>query len=145
MKKGKISSLTLGVVFLLLTIAVGVTLQNIIQGPIIETEPCDLELDLRLAEISGKKQICYQNEERKLIIILENGVLEEINSLSLIINQRDLIDLNPLSFSKAEIKRIDLNYTKKIKSVEIVPSIRIDEQLAECAQETLFFERIPFC
>jgi hypothetical protein len=111
---------------------------------------CPIKIGLKLANIGGEDQFCYQNGQLKFT--LENGV--NIDVVGLIVNvigtqRAETFELNEAAMGKAGnflgSVNYDLNSGGEIRQVKISPKIVLYDEEQICTDKAIVIEKIREC
>ena len=101
---------------------------------------CGLDVSIDVADVGGKRQLCYNSNSKQLEITIENGVDMELTGVQIVIISEDSVvsQLVGESFARADIRKIFVAYNSsfQIQEVRLMPQIQesqfcLDAQITE--------------
>ena len=157
MDKKSISPLIATVLMIVFTVSLAITVttwgRQLIMGTAKDVEQqtfvdiiCGLDVRIDVVDVTGERQLCYDETSDNLKITIENGPDKEIIGLQVVIISEDSVvsQLVEENFARADIKKVSVNYDglTPIQGVRLMPQIQgfqfcLDAQITE--------ELIPGC
>ncbi len=130
-------------------VSLGVVVMNFGRAQVELQAQCPVDIGLKLAEISGKRQICHDGKD--LSFTVENGVNIKVTGLM----------INVIGSKKAETKELvaeipkagtyvgSIPYNKAvsgdIRQVKIIPKIKLSAEEDICVEKALVVELVAGC
>jgi len=115
-----------------------------------ESAQCPVNIDLKLAQISGKEDICYDGS--KIRFTLENGVNTKVDGLLVNIVGTEKAESYDLSEAKMEragsyVGKVDYDSATSgdIRQVKITPVLLLYDEQEICSESSLVVENIRKC
>src|SRR3989338_4478627 len=113
-------------------VAVGVVVMNFGRAQVEEAAECSLSTDLKLVQIGGTEQLCYDATAQKLLFTVENGVNIKVEGLVVNIigtNKAETMELNDAVMVLAGTYVGTINYDSSvngaIRQVKITPKVTL--------------------
>ena len=140
--------------FLLVSFAValGVTIMNLGSAEVEDAAQCPIEVGLKLSNIGGQEQLCYDAGSKTLKFTLENGVNIKVEGL--IVNiigevKADSFELNEAKVIKAGNYLGQVSYDSAvsgtIRQVKISPKVVMYDVEEICTEQALVKEGVREC
>lgn len=133
-------------------VAVGVVVMNFGRAQVEEAAECSLNTDLKLAQIGGTEQLCYDATAQKLLFTVENGVNIKVEGLVVNIigtNKAETMELNDAVMVLAGTYVGTINYDSSvngaIRQVKITPKVTLYEQELFCPEQSVVVEKVKEC
>ena len=150
MDKRGISPIVATLLLISFAIALGVVIMTFGKAQVELEAQCPINIGLKLANIGGEEQLCYQNGELKFT--LENGVNINVDGLIVNIigtNRAETFELNDAVMSKAGIFLGNVPYNLasggEIRQVKISPKIVLYDEEQICPDKALIIEKVRNC
>lgn len=133
-----------------LAVAVGVVVMNFGQAQVEEGAQCAITIGLKLAEIGGQSQLCYDSASQSIRFTVENGVNIKVEGLIVNIIETDKaesVEVNDAKIIKAGTYLGTVKYAVAgaIQQVKLVPKVMLFDQEEICAEQALVVENIRNC
>jgi len=150
-KKG-ITPIMATVLLLSFAVAIGVVVMNFGRAQVEESAECPVDIGLKLAEISGQKQLCYNAGSKQVKFTIENGVNTEVKGIIVNIigaQEAKSFDIPSASMIKLGNYLGNVNYDNgisgDIKQVKITPKVVLYDQEQICVEQALVVENLKGC
>ncbi|MDP3990244.1 MAG: hypothetical protein Q8Q01_03495 [archaeon] len=150
-KKG-ITPIMATVLLLSFAVAIGVVVMNFGRAQVEESAECPVDIGLKLAEISGQKQLCYNAGSKQVKFTIENGVNTEVKGIIVNIigaQEAKSFDIPSASMIKLGNYLGNVNYDSgisgDIKQVKITPKVVLYDQEQICVEQALVVENLKGC
>ena len=147
MKKKGISPLIATVLLIAFAVALGALVMTY-SGSLSECGKIDIEI----SEVGGSPQICYNSEEKLVVVTITNGVKENINKFVFnLYGSRDVDNVEILqTIEKAQTKKLTIPYDLErlgaLEKVEIKPvQLNGDDEIVCPVNTHVIAENIPLC
>lgn len=140
--------------FLLISfaVAVGVTITNFGRAQVEEEAECALDINLKLAVIGGREQLCYSTEKKQISFTVENGPNIKVEGLILNIigtDAAETVELNDAKILKAGTYLGRMSYDTSNagtpQQIKITPKILPYDEEQICTEKSLVVENIRNC
>ena len=130
-------------------VAVGVVVMNFGRAQVEEEAQCAINIGLKLAEIGGQQQLCYDSTQQSIRFTIENGVNIKVEGLIVNIIETDKaesIEVNEAKIIKAGTYLGTIKHAaSSIQQVKIIPKVMLFDQEEICAEQALVVENIRNC
>jgi hypothetical protein len=113
---------------------------------------CAIDVGLRLAEIGGMEDICFDQAKNEIRFTIENGI--NINVEGLIVNiigteKAETFELNNAKMGKAGNYLGKIKYNKansgEVRQIKISPKVILYDEEQICIEKALIIEKINNC
>ena len=150
-KKG-ITPIMATVLLLSFAVAIGVVVMNFGRAQVEEDAECPVDIGLKLAEIGGQKQLCYNAGNKQVKFTIENGVNTEVKGI--IVNIIGAQEAKSSDIPSATMIKLgnylgNVNYDSgvsgDIKQVKITPKVVLYDKEQICVDQALVVEDIKGC
>ena len=140
--------------FLLITfaVAIGVVIMNLGSAQVEDNASCPLDVGMKLANIGGKQQLCYDAEKKMLSFTLENGVNTNIEGgvVSIIgAEKAGTAELNNAKMDRAGsyVGKVAFDSTVggAIRQVKISPQVILKGEVEICSEQAIVMENVREC
>ncbi len=131
-------------------VAVGVVVMNFGRAQAEEGAQCAINIDLKLAEIGGQSQLCYDPASQSIRFTVENGVNIKVEGLIVNIIETDKaesVEVNDAKIIKAGTYLGTVKYAAAgaLQQVKLIPKVMLFDQEEICAEQALVVENIRNC
>jgi len=133
-------------------VAVGVVVMNFGRAQVELEAQCPVDIGLRLAEIGGEKELCYDSVKKDITFTIENGVNVKVDGLIVNIigsNEAKTTELNAAIMPKLSnfLGHItyDSSVSGEIRQVKVTPKITLYDEEQICLEKALIVENIKSC
>ncbi|PIN73842.1 hypothetical protein COV20_01870 [Candidatus Woesearchaeota archaeon CG10_big_fil_rev_8_21_14_0_10_45_16] len=132
-------------------VAVGVVVMNFGRAEVEDGAQCAIEIGLKLANIGGVDQVCYNAGKRSVDFTIENGVNIKVEGFIFNVigeNEAKSVDL---SAAMAKLGNYlgsvpyDTAVSGAIRQVKITPKVVLYDEEQICVEETLVAENVRNC
>lgn len=151
-KKKAVTPLMAAFVLVAFAIAVGVVVMNLGRAEIEEQARCPIDIGLKLSEIAGKEQLCYDAEKKEVYFILENGINVKVEGVVINIIGKEKsgsFEQNEAKLGKAGTYVVHQPYDPalngQILQVKIIPKVVLYDTELICTEQALIKEEIRGC
>ena len=150
-KKG-ITPIMATVLLLSFAVAIGVVVMNFGRAQVEDSAECPVDIGLKLAEIGGQKQLCYNAGNKQVKFTIENGINTEVKGI--IINIIGAKEAKSFDIPGATMIKLgnylgnadyDSGISGEIKQVKITPKIVLYDKEQICVEQALIVEDIKSC
>jgi predicted secreted protein len=147
MDKRAITPLMISFLLISFAVAGGVTFMNFGKAQVEEAAQCPIEINMKLATIGGKEDICYNGKEVKFT--LENGANIKVEGVLVNIvgsEKAETIDLKNVVMEKNGMgvgKAAFVDPT--VRQVKITPKIKLQGNEQVCNELALVVENVRKC
>lgn len=140
--------------FLLLTfaVAIGVVIMNLGSAQVEETAECPLIVNMKLANIGGKEQLCYDTEKKSISFTLENGVNANIEGLVVSIigaEKAETVELNDAKMGRAGsyVGKVTFDTAAGgiLRQIKISPQLTLKGEIQICPDQAVIVESVEEC
>ena len=140
--------------FLLISfaVAVGVVVMNLGRAQVESDAECPINIELKLSNIQGVDQLCYDSAKKELAFTVENGINIDVEGL--IVNvissqQAETFAMDNAYMGKAGVyfghAPFDSSASGEIRQVKILPKVLLYDNLEICTEQALVIEEIRDC
>jgi hypothetical protein len=152
MNKLAISPLIATLLLLSFATALGVVIMSFGSAQVEQEAQCPIDIDLKLATIGGKEQVCYNAAKRDLSFTVENGV--NIKVQGLIVNVIGSKDAKTFTLNQAKMGKLgnylghiqyDSSVSGAIQQVKITPKVVMYDEEQICPEKALIVENVRKC
>lgn len=140
--------------FLLISFAaaVGVTVTNLGSAQADLQAQCAIDVNMKLTQIGGKDEICYDKSKSDLAFTIENGVNIKVEGLLLNVvgkQKAETTELNDAKMGKAGTylghAKFDSAQSGDIRQVKIIPKVIFADNEQICTEKALVVEDVRNC
>ncbi|MEK6846482.1 MAG: hypothetical protein AABY26_07000, partial [Nanoarchaeota archaeon] len=131
---------------------VGVVVMNFGRAEVEDQAQCAIDIGLKLAQIGGQEQLCYDAGKKALSFTLENGVNIKVEGLIVNIigtQKAETSEMNEAKMTKAGTYLGQVNYDSalggEIRQVKISPRVLLYDQEQVCVEQALVKEQVRNC
>lgn len=133
-------------------VSLGVVIMNFGRAQVELQAQCPINIGLKLSQIGGKDQLCYDAAKKDISFTLENGV--NINVEGLVINvigsnEAKSSELTDAKIIKAGTYFGHMNYDESvsgtIRQVKIIPQVNLYDEVQICTEKALITESVSVC
>ena len=152
MNKRGIAPLVATLLLISFAISLGVVIMNFGRAQVELEAQCAIDVGLRLAEIGGKEDICFNQAKSEIRFTIENGI--NINVEGLVVNiigteKADTFELNNAKMSKAGNYLGKIKYNKavsgEVRQIKISPKVVLYDEEQICIEKAVIIEKISNC
>lgn len=150
--KKAITPLMIAFLLVSFAVAVGVVVMNLGQAKVESAAQCPISIGLKLSNLGGKEQLCYDAATQEIKFTLENGINIKVEGLILNIigsQQAQSFEFTEAKVGKAGIymgkAKYDLSASGEIKQVKITPKVVPDQEELICTEQALVVESVGKC
>lgn len=152
MNKKAITPLMIAFLLVSFAVAVGVVVMNLGRAQVEEAAQCPINIGLKLSNVGGKEQLCYDAKAKEIKFTLENGINIKVEGL--ILNTIGSQQAQSFEFNQAKIGKAGIYMGKaeyniavngEIKQVKITPKVVLEEGEQICSEQALVVESIGAC
>ncbi|MBI4980343.1 hypothetical protein HZC30_02165 [Candidatus Woesearchaeota archaeon] len=155
LKKSKKKGITpLMATFLLISfaVAVGVVVMNLGSAQVEESAQCPINIGLKLSNIGGQDQLCYDVGAKELKFTLENGINIKVEGL--IVNIIGTDKAESYEFNEAKVGKAgtylgkadyDSAVAGEIRQLKISPKVVLYDTEQICTEQALVAEMVRNC
>jgi flagellin-like protein len=133
-------------------VSLGVVIMNFGRAQVELEAECAIDINLKLSEIGGEKQICYDAAKKDISLTLENGVNIKVEGLiaNIIGSQKaESFELNDAKIGKAGTYLGHVTYDSavsgEIRQVKITPKVILYDEEQICIEKSLIAENVKVC
>ncbi len=120
-------------------------------GPKVKEEVCDLQLGWRIAEVDGKKDVCYNQQKQEIRFTVENGAAIPMQALYVKFSAKEGRDtliletrLDPAAVFIGKVPFNGVSQGPFIK-MELLPIVDLDGEATACLDEVLEIDGLVNC
>lgn len=152
MDKTGITPLMAALLLISFAVAVGVMIMNFGRAQAESEAVCPLNIEMKLAEVGGVEQLCYDSGKNDLTFTVENGV--NINVEGLIVNiigtqKAETFEINDAKMGKAGVYLSHIAYDNSasgdIRQIKISPKVLLYDNEEICTDQAIVFESAASC
>ncbi len=150
-KKG-ITPLMATLLLISFAVAVGVVVMNLGSAQVEESAQCPINIGLKLSNIGGEDQLCYDAGSKSLKFTLENGVNIKVEGLIVNIigtEKAESYELNDAKVGKAGTYMGKAGYDSgvagEIRQLKISPKVVLYDTEQICSEQALVAEKVRNC
>ncbi|MEK6846388.1 MAG: hypothetical protein AABY26_06515 [Nanoarchaeota archaeon] len=151
-KKKAITPLIATFLLISFAVALGVVIMNFGRAEVEAGAQCPMNLEMRLLQISGEEQLCYDAAKKELLFTVENGINMNVEGVMVSVvgsQQSQNFEFNQAKMGKAGTYVGHISYDTSvsggIKQVKISPKLILQEQEQVCADQAVIVEQIKAC
>jgi flagellin-like protein len=151
-EKRGISPIIATLLLIAFAIALGVVIMNFGRAQVELEAQCPVNVGLKLAEIGGEREICYDTEAKKIKFTVENGVNVKVEGLIFNVigsEKAESYDVPDAKIIKAGtyLGSISYGYAKsgKIRQIKITPKVILYDEEQICVEKALIVEDVREC
>jgi flagellin-like protein len=152
MNKRGIAPLVATLLLISFAVALGVVIMSFGRAQVELEAQCPINIGMKLSEISGEEQLCYDSAKKELIFTIENGVNIKVDGLVFNIIgsiQAESYELNDAKMGKAGNYLGQISYnvetSGKIRQIKVSPKINLYEEEQICVDKALIIEEVRDC
>ncbi len=140
--------------FLLISFAaaVGVTITNLGSAQADLQAQCAIDINMKITQIGGQDEICYDAAKKDISFTLENGVNIKVEGLLLNVigkQKAETTELNDAKITKAGTylghAKFDSATSGEIRQVKIIPKVIFADNEQICTEKALMIENVRNC
>ncbi len=152
MDKRAIAPLVATLLLISFAVSIGVVVMNFGRAQVELQAQCAIDVNMKLSEIGGKKQVCLDSAKNDIAFTIENGV--NINVEGLLINiigsqKAETSELNDAKITKSGIYLGHVNYDKdtagEIRQIRFTPKVILHDTPEICTEKSLIIEEVSAC
>lgn len=150
-KKG-ITIMIAGFLLVSFAVAVSAVVTNIASAQVEEQAECAIDVNLKLSEIGGQPQACYDQTEKAFSFTLENGLNIKVEGLLVNIigkKKAETFELNDAQIPKGGVYVGYIPYDQStagdIRQVRLTPKVMPYDKEEVCTEKSLAIEEIKDC
>jgi flagellin-like protein len=152
MNKRGIAPLVATLLLISFAVSLGVVIMNFGRAQVELEAQCAIDVGLRLAEIGGMEDICFDQAKNEIRFTIENGI--NINVEGLIVNiigteKAETFELNNAKMGKAGNYLGKIKYNKansgEVRQIKISPKVILYDEEQICIEKALIIEKINNC
>jgi hypothetical protein len=151
-KKKGITPLMITLLLISFAVAVGVVVMNLGAAEVEGEAICPIEVGLKLVQIGGQDQLCYDAANKDISFTLENGVNIKVEGLifnAIGTKKAESFEINEAQMIKAGNYlghvTYDSSVSGEIQQIKITPKINLYEEEQICTEQALVLEEIREC
>ena len=144
MNKRGISPVGLTVSLIIFAIVFGLLMLKVSETESLSYNVCPLAVGMKVTEIAGSEEVCYDPEKQVLRFTIENGVETDISGFQIEIDEEE-IPLTGLSIGKAATYVGNIPSTGNIKKKILIPIVEYDGQKRPCQSAAISRKNIRIC
>lgn len=152
MNKRGISPLIATLLLISFAVALGVVIMNFGRAQVELEAQCPINVGLKISNIGGQDDICYNAATKQLKFTIENGVNIKVEGLIANIigtQQAQSFDLSAAKIIKAGTYIGTINYDSStsgdIRQIKITPKIVLYDEEQICTDKALIVENVRAC
>ena len=152
MNKRGIAPLIATLLLISFAVALGVVIMSFGRAQVELEAQCPINIGMKLSQISGENQLCYDSGAKELRFTLENGVNIKVEGLIFNIIgsiQAESFELNEAKIGKAGnyLGKISYDSAKsgEIRQIKVSPKIILYDEEQICVDKALVIEEIKAC
>ncbi len=133
-------------------VAAGSVFMQLGSAQVEEEAECAVDINLKLAVLGGKDQLCYSAPEKKIQFTVENGKNMKVEGLlinTLGTKKALTSELNDAKITKAGMYIGSIPYDQTIagplQQIKIIPKINLYDEEQICTEKALVIEKVAAC
>lgn len=152
LSKKAITAIMGTVLLITFAVAVGSVVMSLGSAEVEEQAECAIDINMKLAQIKGVDQLCYNQAKNTITFTIENG--KNIKVEGLIINilgteKAETAELNEAKITKAGTYLGKVPYNKvlagDLQQIKIIPKVTLYDEEQICTEKALVIEDFPPC
>ena len=150
--KKAITPLMLGFVLVSFAIAVASGVTNFAKAEVEDQASCAIDINMKLAIIGGKEEVCFNQATKEVKFTIENGVNIKVEGLVVNIigtKSSESKEMNDAKIIKAGNYFGNLGYNfegvGEIRQIKFIPKVIFSETEEVCAEKALVVDNIRNC
>ncbi len=151
MDKDAIAPLVATLLLISFAVALGVVIMNFGRAQADLQAECAIDIGLKLAEIGGEPDLCYDPDDKIIVFTVENGVNIPVQSLIANVigtKKAETTQLNS-SMPKSGTFLGNIPYDKetagKVRQVKLTPTVILYDEEQICTEKALILEKPKDC
>jgi flagellin-like protein len=152
MNKRGISPIIATLLLISFAVAIGVVIMNFGRAQVELEAQCAIDAGMKLANIGGEKEICYDAGSKTVKFTIENGVNIKVEGLIFNVigtEKAETYELNNAQMGKAGNYLGSVSYDSsvsgEIRQIKISPKVILFDEEQICVEKALIVESVKKC